>query len=108
MTDAKFWSEWWLRAADNTPDEEQVIVTRETARTTSRVLGEAMHVSERLRKALETALAYLTNANSVDEAQMVRSILEALREAGTPPDDLDRSAVALLRGAARATKGGAA
>lgn len=75
--------------------------------TTGRVMCGFMHGREKLRSALEYVLAYLTNVNSVDEHAMVSMVLDALKAAGTPQDDLDAAAIALLRGAARATNGGA-
>lgn len=56
--------------------------------------------AKQMRKALETVLTWLTNANAMPTSVMVASVFRALGAAGMSKEDLDKAAICVLRGAA--------
>jgi hypothetical protein len=51
---------------------------------------------------LQWVLAWLTNTNAIDQSALAQRVINALRDAGMKPADLDAAAIALLKGCARA------
>lgn len=50
--------------------------------------------------ALQVVLAWASNQNSYDTSTVIARVIDALREAGMDPKDLDSAAIAIMGGAA--------
>jgi hypothetical protein len=59
-----------------------------------------LRATKQMRETLQAVLSWLTNMNTHEPEEIARMIIDALRSAGVPDSELDKAALAMLRGAA--------